>query len=66
MEASSYWSLKSWDRTQIPHPFSTVSVAVGAPIDVAGDADEEIIEAKRLELERSLFALERRAEEMLQ
>ena len=26
MEASSYWSLKSWDRTQIPTPFSTVAL----------------------------------------
>ena len=26
MEASSYWSLKSWDRTQIPRPFSTVAL----------------------------------------
>ena len=25
MEASRYWSLKSWDRTQIPMPFSTVA-----------------------------------------
>ena len=40
MEASSYWSLKSWDRTQIPRPFSTVALAVGAPIEVPADADE--------------------------
>lgn len=65
MEASSYWSLKSWDRTQIPQPFSTVAVAVGLPIDVAADADERTIEAKRIELEESLFNLERRAAEML-
>ena len=65
MEASGYWSLKSWDRTQIPQPFSTVAVAVGSPIDVAADADESTIEAKRIELEEALFTLERRAQDML-
>ena len=61
MEASSYWSLKSWDRTQIPRPFSTVALSVGPPIDVAGDSDDNAIEAKRVELENALLGLERRA-----
>ena len=61
MEASSYWSLNTWDRTQIPKPFSTVALAVGAPIEVAADASEDGIESKREELERSLRLLEERA-----
>jgi lysophospholipid acyltransferase (LPLAT)-like uncharacterized protein len=61
MEASSYWSLKSWDKTQIPKPFSTVALAVGEPIDVPSDADEDALEAKRVELEGSLVGLEARA-----
>ncbi len=65
MEASSYWSLNSWDRTQIPRPFSTVALAVGAPIDVAADADQAGIEAKLAEVEQSLRALERRAAALL-
>lgn len=65
MEASSYWSLSSWDRTQIPKPFATVAVSVGAPIDVPRDADDAAIEAKRVEVEQSLFALERRTVAML-
>jgi lysophospholipid acyltransferase (LPLAT)-like uncharacterized protein len=65
MEASSYWSLGSWDRTQIPRPFSTVALSVGEPIEVPTDADESALEAKRLELEKSLFALERRAAALL-
>ena len=65
MEASSYWTLKSWDRTQIPKPFSTVALAVGAPIDVPNEADEATLEAKRAELEQSLFALEQRTRSML-
>lgn len=65
MEASSYWTLNSWDRTQIPRPFSTVALAVAAPLEVPHDADELALEAKRVELEASLFMLEQRAAEML-
>ena len=65
MEASSYWSLKSWDRTQIPKPFSTVALTVGTPIEVPADSDEAMLETKRVELEQSLFGLERRAAELL-
>ena len=65
MEASSYWALKSWDRTQIPKPFSTVALTVGAPIEVAREADDAALEAKRVEVEQALFTLERRAEAML-
>ena len=65
MEASSYWSLKSWDRTQIPKPFSTVALTVGSPIDVPSDADERTLEGMRADVERSLFALETRAIAML-
>ena len=61
MEASSYWSLNSWDRTQIPRPFSTVALVVGTPIEVAADTDAAGIEAKRTEVEQALHALEPRA-----
>lgn len=65
MEASSYWSLKSWDRTQIPKPFSTVALVVGRPIDVPVDADATVLEAKRVEVEQALHLLERRAAALL-
>lgn len=65
MEASSYWSLKSWDRTQIPRPFATVALAVGTSIQVPMDADEPLLERKRIEVEHSLFELERRAAALL-
>jgi lysophospholipid acyltransferase (LPLAT)-like uncharacterized protein len=65
MEASKYWSLKSWDRTQIPKPFSTVALVVGEPIDVPADADENLLEAKRLEVESALRLLDRRTAELL-
>jgi lysophospholipid acyltransferase (LPLAT)-like uncharacterized protein len=65
MEASRFWSLNSWDRTQIPLPFSTVALAVGRPIEVNPDAEEHEVEAKRGEVENALYALERRAAELL-
>jgi lysophospholipid acyltransferase (LPLAT)-like uncharacterized protein len=32
LEASASWTTRSWDRTQIPKPFSTVGIAVGEPL----------------------------------
>ena len=61
IEAQRHWTLRSWDRTQIPKPFSTMALAIGAPIDVPPDADDPTLEQKRAELERELAALEARA-----
>jgi lysophospholipid acyltransferase (LPLAT)-like uncharacterized protein len=60
LEASSHWTMGSWDRTQIPKPFSTVALVVGEPFTVEGDVEEA-----RLELERRLGVLEQRALAML-
>ena len=65
LEADRSWTLNSWDRTQIPRPFSTVSIAMGEPLDVPGDADEAGIEAARLQLEDRLRTLETRALELI-
>jgi hypothetical protein len=65
MEAARYWTLRSWDRTQIPKPFSPIAVAVGCPIVVPQDADDGAIERARERLERSLAALRDRALGML-
>jgi lysophospholipid acyltransferase (LPLAT)-like uncharacterized protein len=64
VEANRFWTAGRWDQTQIPKPFSTVAVAIGEPISVA-NTEEPTIEAKRLELERSLVALERTANRVL-
>ena len=61
IEASSYWTANSWDRTQIPKPFSTVALVVGEPLEVPIHAADEQLESARQELERRLRALERRA-----
>jgi hypothetical protein len=65
MEAARHWTARSWDRTQVPRPFSTVAVAIGAPIEVPLDADADTIEKKRLELEHALYTLEERAQHLL-
>jgi lysophospholipid acyltransferase (LPLAT)-like uncharacterized protein len=65
LEANRHWTLKSWDRTQIPEPFATVAIAMGEPFDVPRNADEAAMESARLTLEARLRALETRACAML-
>jgi lysophospholipid acyltransferase (LPLAT)-like uncharacterized protein len=65
LEASAHWSLRSWDRTQIPKPFSTVALVVGEPIEVQRGASPELLEQIRLELERRLAALETHAHDLI-
>ena len=61
LEASSHWSLRSWDRTQIPKPFTTVALVVGEPVEVPQGASGELLEQTRVELEKRLASLEARA-----
>ena len=61
LEASRHWTMKSWDRTQIPKPFATVGIAIGAPFYVTSDADDNAIESARQLLDQRLRDLEPRA-----
>src|SRR6187401_1855052 len=61
LESSASWTARSWDRTQVPKPFSTVGLAVGEPLYVPAGAADEAREAVRVELERRLTALEAEA-----
>jgi tetratricopeptide (TPR) repeat protein len=65
LEASRHWTLRSWDRTQIPKPFSTVTLAVGEPIYVDRQAGDAGIEEARRALEARLHDLEQRARDLL-
>jgi lysophospholipid acyltransferase (LPLAT)-like uncharacterized protein len=65
LEASAHWSVRSWDRTQIPKPFSTVALVVGDPIEVARDISDAQLEAVRAELDSRLRMLEERAMDLL-
>lgn len=57
VNAEKYWTIGSWDRLQIPRPFSHATVRIGRPIRVAADADDATLAAKRDELQRTLDAL---------
>ena len=65
IEATSHWTVNSWDRTLIPKPFATVSVAIGEPFDVSAEAGEDQIEVARKNLEQRLAHLEERARRLL-
>jgi hypothetical protein len=60
-EAERYWALKSWDRTQIPRPFSRVAVVIGAPLSVPRRLGDDGVEDARRALECALETLRRRA-----
>jgi hypothetical protein len=64
IEADRYWTANSWDRTQIPKPFATVSIAVGDPFEIPRDAEDDGIDDARRELEGRLQALEARTLQM--
>ena len=64
IEADRYWTARSWDRTQIPKPFSTVALVIGEPLQVQ-DTEPASLEAARVRLEAVLAGLERRAFGML-
>jgi lysophospholipid acyltransferase (LPLAT)-like uncharacterized protein len=65
IEAARSWTLRSWDRTQIPRPFSAVAIAIGEPIAVPMDASVDALEQARLTLQQRLGQLEQRALAML-
>ena len=58
-EAARHWTMRSWDRTQIPKPFSRVVVAIGEPLSVLPDADAAAMESARHTLELRLQDAER-------
>ena len=66
IEAASAWHARSWDRTQVPKPFTRVAVAVGPPFLVAPDVDDAGLEQRRLDLEAELRRLRDRALTMLE
>ena len=53
-EAASSWTMKSWDRTQVPKPFTTVAMTIGEPLYVPRDADEKALEEWRARLQAAL------------
>ena len=64
-EAASSWTLRSWDRTQIPKPFTTVAMAIGEPLYVPREAGESALNEWRARLQESLAACQRQCAELL-
>ncbi len=65
IESSRHWTLRSWDRTQIPKPFADLAIAIGPPFEVAPDVDDAGLESRRQALEATLAQLEARTLAML-
>jgi lysophospholipid acyltransferase (LPLAT)-like uncharacterized protein len=57
MALDRYWTTPSWDKFQIPKPFTRANVYVAPPIYVPADADDNLLEAKRNELQQALDVL---------
>ena len=57
VELNRSWTVKSWDRMQIPKPFARARFSVADPIYVPVDADDATIVAKQKELQDSLDRL---------
>jgi lysophospholipid acyltransferase (LPLAT)-like uncharacterized protein len=53
--------LENWDRSEINLPFSRGAIVVGDPIRVSADADAQLLEQRRSELETALNAASDRA-----
>ncbi len=62
MSAEKNWALNSWDRFQIPKPFTRVLVLMGRPIHVPAGATEQQLEDFQGELQNSLEELLKRGD----
>lgn len=52
-----FWTVKSWDKMEIPRPFTRAFIEVAAPVFVDRDADEREIARKLDELQQVLEKL---------
>lgn len=57
IECKRFWTIKSWDRLQIPKPFTRARLMVGEPVYVEQDARDDRLEEKRQELQTELDKL---------
>jgi lysophospholipid acyltransferase (LPLAT)-like uncharacterized protein len=63
MALEHYWTIRSWDRFQVPKPFTRARVFVAPPIYVPADADEALQDAKHNELQQTLDNLNHQSDE---
>ena len=62
ISAERRWELRSWDRFQIPKPFSRARVLIAPPISVPAAASEAEIEAAQARLQRVLDDMRERGD----
>lgn len=55
--ARRYWTLKTWDRLQIPVPFTRAVTIIGEPIYVGRDEGSEEVASKQARLQSTLDRL---------
>ena len=65
LEADRHWTMRSWDRTQIPRPFATVALAFAPPIQVPRSADDAELDRTGRRLETALADCERHCRTLL-
>ena len=56
-EANSFWTIGSWDKLQIPKPFTKAKIIAAKPVFVEQNATDEEIEKSRQELQTKLDEL---------
>ncbi len=54
-------TFSSWDETTVTLPFGRTACVFGAAVEVPADADDALLEVKRLEVENALIAAGARA-----
>lgn len=57
VEVERFWTVGSWDRLQVPRPFSKAKLIFGNPISVEANATDDDIESVREELQSELLRL---------
>lgn len=63
VELRKYWKVGSWDKLQIPKPFTLAKLIIAEPIYMAANAGDTEIESARLKLQCSLDELVVRGEQ---
>ena len=62
--AERFWEArKSWDKFQVPRPFTRAKVEIAPPIYVPAEADETTLQAKRDELQGELDKMTHRGDQ---
>ena len=64
--ASRTYTFKTWDRFELPLPFSRVAIVYGEPVKIARTSDAEALAALQRQMAARLLALRGEAEALLQ